>query len=254
MSNWIAPNSPTVDLVFHAGEYLMKIHLGTSPDDIIAVADTGSDLTWMQCHPCTRCVPQHQTLFNPRASLSYGRISCSPSRPCPPWNGIECRYGLCHHDIRYADRRKFSYCLNPIGLQDRVSHIHFGDRATVQGPGTVTVPLVPGQMQAYTTSRSRPLQSGGLGLASSAALALSRKATSKDKSLPPSSMVANFRGGDVSLTWYNAFVTTRPVTCLAFGVSEGLTSYGSLAQQDFLVGFDKMAGTLSFKPSDCTHA
>uniref|UniRef100_A0A7N0VJI3 Xylanase inhibitor N-terminal domain-containing protein n=1 Tax=Kalanchoe fedtschenkoi TaxID=63787 RepID=A0A7N0VJI3_KALFE len=307
ISNWITQNSPTTDLVFHADEYLMKIRLGTSLVDILAVTDMGSDLTWI------------------------------PSRPCPPWNGIECCYGLCHHDIWYADRlytrgflstetmrkdytthssieipsyifgcgidnggyfgkvgseviglgagpesivtqmgqlsmRKFSYCLNPIGLQGRVSHIHFGDWATMCGPEKVTVPLAPRQhaslynitLEAFTIRRARIIFIGGSDAVkegkitrATPVLDLNRQLElcfRKDRSLQPPSMVANFRGDDVPLKWYNTFVTTGPVTCLAFGVSEGLTSYGSLAQQDFFVGFDKMGGTLSFKPFDYAHA
>uniref|UniRef100_A0A7N0V8B4 Xylanase inhibitor N-terminal domain-containing protein n=1 Tax=Kalanchoe fedtschenkoi TaxID=63787 RepID=A0A7N0V8B4_KALFE len=318
MSNWITPNSPTTDLVFHAGEYLMKIRVDTLPVNILTEADTESDLTRTQCQPCTRCVPQRQPLFSPRASLSYGRISCSSSRPCPPWNDIECRYGLCHHDIRYADRsytrgffstetmrmdstthssveipsyifccridsggyfgelsrRKFSYCLNPIGLQGRVSHIHFGDRAAVHGSGTVTVPLALGQLaslynvtlEVFTIRRARISFIGGSGAVEEGNIVIDSGETlinlprhfyqkimlamtvqirldlyfRKDRSLQLPSMVANFRGGDVPLKWYNAFVMTKPMTCLAFG--------------DFLVGFYKMAGTLLFKPFDCTNA
>uniref|UniRef100_A0A7N0V5H2 Peptidase A1 domain-containing protein n=1 Tax=Kalanchoe fedtschenkoi TaxID=63787 RepID=A0A7N0V5H2_KALFE len=338
----ITPNSPVAELVGHLGEYLMKIRLGTPPVDIIAVADTGSDLTWTQCQPCTRS-----------------------SRPCPFWHGIECRDGLCHHDTRYVEgsyskgflstetlrmdstthahvtmptfifgcgidnggpsggvgsgviglgagpqsivtqlgqlsRRKFSYCLIPLGLQGRTSHIHFGDGAAVHGPGTVTVHLARGQhpsfyhvtLEALTVGRARiPFIAGHSGAVQEGNIVIDSGSTimrlprhfyaqiklavtmqtrapevpdptgvldlcyRKDhQSLQLPSIVANFRGGDVPLKRYNAFVTTGPVTCLAIVASERVTVYGNVAQQDFLIGFDKMVGTVSFKPFDCTHA
>uniref|UniRef100_A0A7N0VLD1 Peptidase A1 domain-containing protein n=1 Tax=Kalanchoe fedtschenkoi TaxID=63787 RepID=A0A7N0VLD1_KALFE len=76
----------------------------------------------------------------------------------------------------------------------------------------------------------------------------------KDQSLQLPSIVANFRGGNVPLKRFNAFLTWGPVTCLAYEVSESFIAYGSLAQQDFLVGFDQNARTVSFKPFQCNHA
>uniref|UniRef100_A0A7N0V7D4 Peptidase A1 domain-containing protein n=1 Tax=Kalanchoe fedtschenkoi TaxID=63787 RepID=A0A7N0V7D4_KALFE len=76
----------------------------------------------------------------------------------------------------------------------------------------------------------------------------------KDRSLQLPSIVANFRGDNVPLKRFNAFVTWGSATCLAFGVSESFIAYGSLAQQDFLVGFDQYAITVSFNPFRCSHA
>uniref|UniRef100_A0A7N0VI44 Peptidase A1 domain-containing protein n=1 Tax=Kalanchoe fedtschenkoi TaxID=63787 RepID=A0A7N0VI44_KALFE len=363
MSSSITPNSPTSDLIRQANIFFMKIRLGTPPVDIIAVADTGSDLTWTQCQPCTRCFPQREPLFNTRASSSYGTIHCGPSQPCPPWNDVGCLNGLCHHDIDYVDGtytrgllstetlrmdstdhstvqipnyifgcgmdnnarfselgsgiiglgagpesivaqlghlsgRKFSYCLMPFNLPGRVSHIHFGDRAAVRGPGTIIVPLVPGRpgnfyhvtLEAFTvgttripfTDRSGAVEQGNIIIDSGSTLislprhfyAQIKQAVimqtnapevpdpdrrfelcfRKDRSLQLPSIVANFRGGNLLLKRFNVFVTFGPLSCLAFEVSENFIAYGVLAQQDFLVGFDQNAGTVSFKPFQCSHA
>uniref|UniRef100_A0A7N0VL35 Peptidase A1 domain-containing protein n=1 Tax=Kalanchoe fedtschenkoi TaxID=63787 RepID=A0A7N0VL35_KALFE len=363
MSNSITPNSPTADIIRHTNEFFMKIRLGTPPVNIIAVADTGSDLTWTQCLPCTRCFPQHHPLFDTRASSSYGTIQCGSSRPCPPWNGIRCLNGICHHDIHYVDgahtrgllsteilrmdstaystvqipkyifgcgmdnngnigeigsgviglgagpesivtqlghlsERKFSYCLMPLDLPGRVSHIHFGDRAAVRGPGTITVPLVPGRpgnfyhvtLEAFTVGRTRipfigrsgAVEQGNIIIDSGMAIttlprhfyAQIKQAVTmhthapevpdpdellelcfrKDRSLQLPSIVANFRGGNVPLKRFNVFVTLGTVTCLTFGVSESHINYGSLIQQNFLVGFDQHARRVSFKPHQCSHA
>uniref|UniRef100_A0A7N0V8H5 Peptidase A1 domain-containing protein n=1 Tax=Kalanchoe fedtschenkoi TaxID=63787 RepID=A0A7N0V8H5_KALFE len=363
MSSSITPNSPTAVIIRDINQFFMKIRLGTPPVDIIAVVDTGSDLTWTQCLPCTRCFPQRLPLFNIQASSSYGTIQCGPSWPCPPWNDIECSNGLCHHDIHYFDGthtrgllsketlwmdstahsaiqipnyifgcgmdnignllgtgsgviglgpgpesivtqlghlsgRKFSYCLMPLDPPGRVSHIHFGDWAAVRGPGTIMVPLVPRRsgnfyhvtLEAFTvgrtripfTSRSGSVEQGNIIIDSGTALtnlpryfyAQIKQAVTmqthapevpdpyqlfelcfrKDRSLQLPSIVANFRGGNVPLKRFNVFVTWGSATCLAFGVSESFITYGSLAQQDFLVGFDQYARTVSFKPFQCSRA
>ncbi|XP_038907012.1 aspartic proteinase CDR1-like [Benincasa hispida] len=59
------------------GEYLMKISVGTPPFSIIAVADTGSDITWTQCHPCKNCFHQNAPMFNPSKSTTYKKVACS---------------------------------------------------------------------------------------------------------------------------------------------------------------------------------
>ncbi|XP_057756499.1 aspartic proteinase CDR1-like [Arachis stenosperma] len=57
-------------------EYLMRISIGTPPVEFVAVADTGSDLTWTQCLPCTQCYKQNFPIYDPRRSSSYKTISC----------------------------------------------------------------------------------------------------------------------------------------------------------------------------------
>uniref|UniRef100_A0A7N0V5W0 glutathione transferase n=1 Tax=Kalanchoe fedtschenkoi TaxID=63787 RepID=A0A7N0V5W0_KALFE len=76
----------------------------------------------------------------------------------------------------------------------------------------------------------------------------------KDRSLQLPSIVANFRGSNMLLKQFNTFVTLGSATCLAFGVSESFFAYGSLAQQNFLVGFDQNARTMSFKLFQCSHS
>ncbi|EYU37460.1 hypothetical protein ABFS82_01G047800 [Erythranthe guttata] len=70
-----APVSP------NSGEYLMKILIGTPPVEVVAIADTGSDLTWIQCSPCTNCYKQKPPLFDPTKSKTYQNISCG-SKQC----------------------------------------------------------------------------------------------------------------------------------------------------------------------------
>ncbi|CAI9110261.1 OLC1v1010255C1 [Oldenlandia corymbosa var. corymbosa] len=60
-----------------AGEYLMQVSIGTPPLTIMAIADTGSDLTWTQCEPCVQCYKQETPLFNPAKSYSYKKLPCN---------------------------------------------------------------------------------------------------------------------------------------------------------------------------------
>ncbi|KAF8700456.1 hypothetical protein HU200_034396 [Digitaria exilis] len=54
------------------GEYLMTLAIGTPPLIYPAIADTGSDLIWTQCAPCTdQCFPQPTPLYNPASSTTF---------------------------------------------------------------------------------------------------------------------------------------------------------------------------------------
>ncbi|KAK7324269.1 hypothetical protein VNO77_27800 [Canavalia gladiata] len=85
------------------GAYLMKIFVGTPPKESLVVADTGSDLTWVQCQPCDKCYPQKDPIFNPSKSSSYKAVSCysdecslMPISSCGARN--KCRYEKTYMD------------------------------------------------------------------------------------------------------------------------------------------------------------
>ncbi|XP_042515185.1 aspartyl protease family protein At5g10770-like [Macadamia integrifolia] len=59
------------------GEFIVRIGFGTPKKDFTVVFDTGSDLTWIQCLPCTiQCFLQQDPYFNPSASSTYSNIQC----------------------------------------------------------------------------------------------------------------------------------------------------------------------------------
>ncbi|KAJ8438705.1 hypothetical protein Cgig2_013751 [Carnegiea gigantea] len=58
------------------GEHIMEVSLGTPPVSQLAIADTGSDLIWIQCQPCVQCYHQKLPIFDPRKSSSYKVESC----------------------------------------------------------------------------------------------------------------------------------------------------------------------------------
>ncbi|PKA64698.1 Aspartic proteinase CDR1 [Apostasia shenzhenica] len=70
-------------------EYLMRFYLGTPARKVIAIADTGSDLIWIQCKPCDKCFPQKAPLFDPEASTTY--------------KGVNCKATSCQYHYSYGD-------------------------------------------------------------------------------------------------------------------------------------------------------
>ncbi|BBN04432.1 hypothetical protein MPTK1_3g04550 [Marchantia polymorpha subsp. ruderalis] len=60
-------------------EYVMMISLGTPAQNFLAIVDTGSDLTWLQCQPCADCFPQADPLYDPSRSSSHANLTCADS-------------------------------------------------------------------------------------------------------------------------------------------------------------------------------
>lgn len=86
------------------GEYVMKIKIGTPPVEQLGIADTGSDLTWTQCQPCTKCYKQNLPLFDPSQSSSYRPISCQ-SDQCQASGTASCdANNTCQYQVAYGDR------------------------------------------------------------------------------------------------------------------------------------------------------
>ncbi|KAF7834788.1 aspartic proteinase CDR1-like [Senna tora] len=105
------------------GSYLMRFYIGTPSIHTWAVVDTGSDLLWLQCSPCTRyrCFPHDAPLFDPKKSSTYKTLSCH-SRPCTSVHlgHSDCRKSKpCVYDYMYLDGTR------TIGELARDS-IHFG--------------------------------------------------------------------------------------------------------------------------------
>ncbi|KAL0446923.1 UNVERIFIED_CONTAM: Aspartic proteinase NANA, chloroplast [Sesamum latifolium] len=61
-----------------SGQYLVSLHLGTPPQRLLLVADTGSDLTWVSCSACrSHCSPR--ATFFPRHSSTFSPYHCFDS-------------------------------------------------------------------------------------------------------------------------------------------------------------------------------
>ncbi|CAL0310401.1 unnamed protein product [Lupinus luteus] len=88
------------------GEYVMKFSIGTPKFDVMAIADLGSDLIWVQCQPCKNCYKQIDPIFMPSKSKTYKAASCS-SRACKLIKQSNCKKNAisltCQYKIKYMD-------------------------------------------------------------------------------------------------------------------------------------------------------
>ncbi|KAK9095681.1 hypothetical protein Scep_027150 [Stephania cephalantha] len=80
-SSSVSKNTIEAEVTPVSGEFLMKLKIGTPPVDFLGIADTGSDLVWIQCEPCDDCYKQVPPLFDSQKSSSYKELSCGSS-PC----------------------------------------------------------------------------------------------------------------------------------------------------------------------------
>ncbi|XP_061350086.1 aspartic proteinase CDR1-like [Gastrolobium bilobum] len=83
-------------------------------------------------------------------------------------------------------------------------------------------------------------------------LNLCYRATSGQLEVPI--ITAHFKGADIQLNALNTFVEVDDgIVCFAFTSSDdGISIFGNLAQQNFLVGYDLQNNIVSFMPTDCT--
>ncbi|XP_022719923.1 aspartic proteinase CDR1-like [Durio zibethinus] len=102
--NSVSTKEAEGDIIANAGEYLLNISIGSPAFDIVAIADTGSDLIWTQCKPCSQCFQQDAPLFDPSDSSTYRTISCSASQ-CENLKGSSCSSdNSCQYSVTYGDK------------------------------------------------------------------------------------------------------------------------------------------------------
>ncbi|KAK8624702.1 hypothetical protein V6N13_089590 [Hibiscus sabdariffa] len=85
----VSTKAVEAEIIVDSGEYLLNISLGTPGFDVVAIADTGSDLIWTQCKSCSQCFKQDAPLFDPSKSSTYRKISCA-ARQCAGVGGSSC--------------------------------------------------------------------------------------------------------------------------------------------------------------------
>ncbi|KAH9290507.1 hypothetical protein KI387_034624 [Taxus chinensis] len=81
----------------NTGNYIIKLEFGTPGQSFYTAIDTGSDVTWIPCSPCSGCTRQ---AFEPSKSTTFNYLSCD-SQPCQDL-GISCS-GNCVRTQRYGD-------------------------------------------------------------------------------------------------------------------------------------------------------
>ncbi|MED6109658.1 Protein ASPARTIC PROTEASE IN GUARD CELL 2 [Stylosanthes scabra] len=85
-----------------SGEYFVRIGLGSPPTYQYMVVDSGSDIVWVQCQPCSQCYNQSDPLFNPATSASFSGVACS-SAVCDRLENAGCHQGRCRYEVSYGD-------------------------------------------------------------------------------------------------------------------------------------------------------
>ncbi|XP_017432375.1 aspartic proteinase CDR1 [Vigna angularis] len=101
-ANHFNQNTPRANLTQNDVEYLLSYSVGTPPFQVYGIADTGSDITWLQCKPCKTCYNQTTPMFDPSKSSTYRTLSYS-SRICKSVKGTTKDGDNCEYTISYGD-------------------------------------------------------------------------------------------------------------------------------------------------------
>ncbi|KAL6569636.1 hypothetical protein OROMI_014150 [Orobanche minor] len=84
-----------------SGEYFTRIGFGTPVKYFDMVLDTGSDVTWLQSHPCKKCYKQTDPIFDPSKSSSFRMVRCGAKickDGCNKRHSHTCSYGVSYGD------------------------------------------------------------------------------------------------------------------------------------------------------------
>jgi hypothetical protein len=103
-------NGTVSEVVWRHFEYLMYVNVGTPPTQILAIADTGSDLIWFKCEPrrAAAGAAPPSSMFDPSSSSTFTRVACNDSAcyavPHPSCDSSS----NCHYFLRYVDGSRTS--------------------------------------------------------------------------------------------------------------------------------------------------
>ncbi|KAJ4839854.1 hypothetical protein Tsubulata_030155 [Turnera subulata] len=134
-----------------SGQYFVTLRLGTPPQTLLLVADTGSDLTWVRCSACSsNCSATHPagSAFLPRLSSTFSPVHCF-SRHCrlvPHPDPNPCNrtrlHSPCRYEYTYADgslsggffSREATTLKTSSGRERKLKNLSFGCGFRVSGP------------------------------------------------------------------------------------------------------------------------
>ncbi|CAO1941930.1 unnamed protein product, partial [Urochloa humidicola] len=113
-------------------EYVITVGIGTPAATQTMLIDTGSDVSWVQCKPCSQCHSQADPLFDPASSSTYSPFSCS-SAACTQLGqdgeGNGCSNNQCQYIVRYGDGSSTTgtYSSDTLALgSNTISNFQFG--------------------------------------------------------------------------------------------------------------------------------
>ncbi|KAM3214426.1 hypothetical protein ACQJBY_066744 [Aegilops geniculata] len=120
-------------------EYVITVGIGSPAVTQTMLIDTGSDVSWVQCKPCSRCHPQAEPLFDPSSSSTYSPFSCGSAacvqlRQDGQQNG--CSASKCQYVVPYLDGSNTTgtYGSDTLALgSNAVNNFQFGCSQSVSG-------------------------------------------------------------------------------------------------------------------------
>ncbi|KAJ6738741.1 PROTEIN ASPARTIC PROTEASE IN GUARD CELL 1 [Salix koriyanagi] len=252
-----------------SGEYFTRVGVGNPARQFYMVLDTGSDINWLQCHPCTDCYQQTDPVFDPSASSTYAPVTCQ-SQQCSSLETSSCRGGRCLYQVNYGDGSYTVVNRNSAGS----STLDFN---SVQlGGDSVTAPLMKNrkidtfllcgsewnesitrlQTQAYNPLRDAfAKMTQNLERTSAAALFDTCYDLSGQTSVRVPTVSFHFTGGkswNLPAANYLVPVDSAGTFCFAFApTTSSLSIIGNVQQQGTRVTFDLANSRMGFSPNKC---
>ncbi|CAI0419710.1 unnamed protein product [Linum tenue] len=258
----LAQSTPDVaaPVVSGNGEFLMELAVGTPPVSYSAIVDTGSDLIWTQCDPCTNCYKQPTPIFDPSKSSTFAKLPCSSSlcSALPQSSTTGLIQNSAQSSFYYISLEGIS--VGGTGLSIPASTFALqsdGSGGMIIDSGTTITYLERSAFdevkKAFKAAIDLPVDnSGSTGL--DLCFDLPSGGGSGDIKVP--TLVFHFKGADLELPAENYMIADSSVglVCLAMGSSSGMSIFGNIQQQNFMVLYDLAKESLSFTPTQCAKS
>jgi len=113
-------------------EYMITVGVGSPAVNQTMLIDTGSNVPWVHCKPCSPCHSQAEPLFDPSLSSTYSPFSCS-SATCTKLDqekeGNGCSNSQCQYYAKYGDgsRTSGTYSSDTLTLgSNTITNFQFG--------------------------------------------------------------------------------------------------------------------------------
>ncbi|KAL6177895.1 hypothetical protein ACLB2K_049416 [Fragaria x ananassa] len=115
----------TSGTILGSGEYFTRVGVGSPAKQFYMVLDTGSDVNWLQCQPCSDCYQQSDPIFNPTGSSTFRQLTCDVPQ-CQALDVSACRNNKCLYQVSYGDG---SYTVGDFVTET----VSFGNSGAIKG-------------------------------------------------------------------------------------------------------------------------